>query len=81
MCHTNVSPRVGALRTVPRRYCPTVSSTAVMDHRVGGVGLEKNSGYRVKIAASEKRLFVTTTQDRVHAVEACTVGAFGRCLR
>ena len=49
--------------------------------RVGGVGLEKNSGYRAKIAASEERLFVTTSQNQVHAVEACTVDAFGRCLR
>ena len=48
--------------------------------RVGGVGLGKNSGYRAKIATSEERLFVTTRQDRVHAVEACTVDAFGRCL-
>ena len=49
--------------------------------RVGGVGLERNSGYRAKIAASEERLFVTTKRDQVHAVEACTVDAFGRCLR
>jgi outer membrane protein assembly factor BamB len=49
--------------------------------RVGGVGLEKNTGARARIAASEKRLFVTTGRDRVHAVEACTVDAFGRCLR
>ena len=48
--------------------------------RVGGVGLEKNSGYRAKIAASEERLFVSTRPDQVHAVEACTVDAFGRCL-
>ena len=49
--------------------------------RVGGVGLRKNTGARARIAASEKRLFVTTGRDRVHAVEACTVDAFGRCLR
>ena len=49
--------------------------------RVGGVGLRKNTGDRARIAASEERLFVATSQDRVHAVEACTVGAFGRCLR
>ena len=49
--------------------------------RVGGVELEKNSGYRAKIAASEERLFVATSRDQVHAVEACTIDAFGRCLR
>ena len=49
--------------------------------RVGGVGLEKNGGYRAKIVASEERLFITTRQDRVYAVEACTVDAFSRCLR
>ena len=49
--------------------------------RVGGVGLRKNTGDRARIAASEERLFVATSQDRVHAVEACTVDAFGRCLR
>jgi len=48
--------------------------------RVGGLGLEKNSGGRARIAASEERLFITTSQDQVHAVEACTVDAFGRCL-
>jgi outer membrane protein assembly factor BamB len=49
--------------------------------RVGGVALRKNTGDRARIAASEERLFVTTSRDRVHAVEACTVDAFGRCLR
>ena len=48
--------------------------------RVGGLGLRKNTGARARIAASETRLFAATGRDEVHAVEACTVDAFGRCL-
>jgi len=48
--------------------------------RVDGVAIEGSSGYKARIAATDGRLFVGS-RGRVHAVEACTVDAFGRCLR
>ena len=50
--------------------------------RVGGLGLDgsgSKSFNEARIVASEERLFLYTRRE-VHAIEACTVDAFGRCL-